>query len=1033
MNLTGFAIRNNITIIVLTVLMSLYGVITFFQLPKQQDPGFTIRAAVVITQLPGASPQRIEQLVTDKIEKAIQEIPELDFVTSESTQGLSFVTANFQEKYTDMRPIFDNLRRKVEDITDLPEGVRGPTVNDEYGDVFGIVYTLTGDGFDYRELNNIADEIRNELLKVDDVAKVNILGTLDEAIYVEYDNARLKDIGLSPTTLASILQSLNILQSGGDILTGPERITLEPTGNFESVEQIKNAVIQIPGSTSVVYLKDIANVYRDYQDPPEGLARTNSKPSVVLAISMGEGGNILELGERIDEIAPQIEAQYPLGIEFNKIYFQPTQVQNSVSSFMVNLGQAVAIVLAVMLLFLGFRTGLIVATLVPATIVTTFVLMQTFSITVNQISLAALIIALGLLVDNAIVMAESIMVRRQNGEQATAAAIASGGELAIPLLVSSLTTSAAFLCIFLAESAVGEYTADIFKVVTIALLASWLLAMTVIPLLTVAFMKIKQVNNEGDPFSTRMYRIYRSILLWCVKNKLIFIMLVIGCFYLGIQGLKFVPKVFIPPRTDPVISGEFNLPFGTAIETTEQMVKDIEQFWQDNYKVSETQQSEDERGVLSWVAFVGQAAPRYELAVDPGSDKPHASKFIIHTTDADIIPQIIADTSNYLQDLYPDVEIIMKKLENGTPIAYPIQVRVYGKDVGEIYNIVNTLKDQLRDTSGVLFVNDNWGVKTKKLVVEVDQDRARRAGVTNQDVATSLQSSLSGIELTQYRENDDLIPITMRTNSAERQDIGKLDNINVYSSSGDAVPLKQVADIKLSWQSGIIKRRDRDKAITVQALLIPGVTATQVGNEFFPWLTEYATSWKNGYTYELGGEIETSGDANEAIAAKLPISGMLIVLLLVAQFNSVRKPLIILSTIPLGLIGITVGLLVARSVFGFFTILGLISLSGIIINNAIVLIDRIKIEMEDNGLTADHAIIQACQQRLRPILLTTATTVGGMLPLWISRDPMFETMAVSIIFGLLFATLLTLAVVPVLYSIFFRVSFKNYQYQSQLS
>ncbi len=1029
MNLTGFAIRNNTTIIVLTVLMAAYGVITYFQLPKQQDPGFTIRAAVVITQLPGASPARVEQLVTDKIEKAIQEIPELDFVTSESTQGVSFVTANFQEKYKDMRPIFDKLRRKIDDISDLPEGIRGPTVNDEYGDVYGIVYTLTGEGFNYRELNNIADEIRDELLKVDDVAKIQILGKLDEAIYVEYNNARLKELGLSPSGLAGILQSLNILQSGGDILTGPERITLEPTGNFESVEQIKNSVIQIPGSSSVVYLKDIADVYRDYQDPPEGLARTDSKPSIVLAVSMSEGGNILELGKRIDTAAPQIEANYPLGIEFKKIYFQPDQVHNSVQSFMGNLGQAVAIVLAVMLLFLGLRTGLIVSMLVPTTIVLTFVLMQTFEITINQISLAALIIALGLLVDNAIVMAESIMVRRQNGEDAVSAAIAAGGELALPLLVSSLTTAAAFLCIFLAESAVGEYTADIFKVVTIALLASWLLAMTVIPLLTVRLMKIKQVKTDTVPFSTSMYRIYRRILIWCVRHKLIFILIVIGCFYLGLQGLKYVPQVFIPPRTDPVISGEFNLPFGTAIETTEQMVKDIEQYWQENYKVDSQQLADGKRGISSWVAFIGQAAPRYELAVDPGSDKPHASKFIIHTTDAEIIPQVITDTTNYLQDLYPDVEIIMKKLENGTPIAYPIQVRVYGKDIDQLYDIVNVLKDQLRQTVGVLFVNDDWGIQTKKLLVEIDQDRARRAGVTNQDVATSLQSSLSGIELTQYRENDDLIPITMRTSSAERQDIGKLDNITVYSNTGEAVPLKQVADIQLDWQNGIIKRRDRDKAITVQALLLPGVTATEVGSEFFPWLQDHAQNWEHGYSYELGGESETSGDANEAIAAKLPISGMLIVLLLVAQFNSVRKPLIILATIPLGLIGITIGLLVARSVFGFFTILGLISLSGIIINNAIVLIDRIKIEMEENGLTADHAIIQACQQRLRPILLTTATTVGGMLPLWISHDPMFETMAVSIIFGLLFATLLTLAVVPVLYSTFFRVSFKDYQYQ----
>ena len=435
---------------VLTLLMAAYGITTYFQLPKQMDPGFTIRAAVVITQFPGASPERVEQLVTDKVEKAVQEMPELDFVTSESTQGLSYVTANFKEKYSNMRPIFDKLRRKISDINDLPEGARTPRVNDEYGDVYGINYMLTGDGFDYRELNNIADEIKDELLKVDDVAKVLIKGKLNEAIYVEYDNARLKEFGLSPSGLAEILQSLNILQSGGDILVGQERIALEPSGNFESLEQIKNAVIQIPGSSSVVYLKDIADISRDYEDPPEGLARTDSKPTIVLSVSMSDGGNILELGKRINAIVPQIAALYPLGIHLEKIYFQPDQVEKSVSNFMVNLAQAIAIVLAVMLLFLGMRTGLIVSMLVPTTIVLTFLLMQAFGITVNQISLAALIISLGLLVDNAIVIAESILVRRQNGAEAVAAAVGAGKELSMPLLISSLTTSAAFLCIFLA-------------------------------------------------------------------------------------------------------------------------------------------------------------------------------------------------------------------------------------------------------------------------------------------------------------------------------------------------------------------------------------------------------------------------------------------------------------------------------------------------------------------------------------------------------------------------------------------------------
>ncbi len=1025
MNLTGIAFKFDRVVYVLVLLLVISGILAYFDLPKAQDPGFTIRTAVITTKFPGASPERVELLISDRIEKAVQELPELDNVTSDSQTGMSLVFANFKESYRDMRPIFDKLRRKIEDINDLPDGVIGPFVDDEYGDVFGMVYGLTGEGFSYSELKDIADDIRDELLKIPMVSKVEIQGAQDQVIFVEYNNAHLTELGLSPQQLRQILTSANILQSGGNIRIGPERIALEPTGNFDSLEDLRKTVIQLPASKEVVYLDDIAKIYRGYSDPPHNKARLNARPALVISIAMQDDGNILELGEILNKTIPELESNYPWGIQITPVFQQAQLVESAVNNFMNNLFQAVTIVMLLMLGFLGFRTGLIVSLLIPMTIAVTFVLMKSFDITINQVSLAALIIALGLLVDNAIVITESILVKREQGLDAVAAAISSGQELAVPLLISSLTTAAAFLSIFLAESAVGEYTADIFKVNTIALLSSWVLAMTVIPLLSKPLIKLKQKTKKED-FQGLMYRSYRKILIPALKQPLIFILLVILCFGSSIIGLKYVTKVFIPPRVDPIINAKFNMPRGTAIETMEQIVKDIENFMRNNLQVNQQDIANGKAGLRYWVSFIGKGAPRFMLSADPEPQKSHHATLIMTTTDHLVIPTIIDQVTTYCERQYPDLKVQMKKLENGKPIDFPVSIRVSGTEFNGLYEITSALKDKLLATTGVMDVEDDWGPRSKKLIIDVNQERARRAGVTSEDVAISLQAGLSGLNLTEYREQDKSIPITLRSIAADRQDLGKLDGMTIYSqTTGTTVPLKQVADFNIAWQYGIIKRRDRDRTLTVNAQLLPGVTATEINKQFNPWLEEYAKTWPYGYSYELGGEAESSGDANQSIVEKLPISAMIIVLLLVAQFNSIRKPFIILTTIPLGIIGVTIGLLVANSVFGFFTILGIISLSGIIINNAIVLIDRIQIELE-NGKTPPDAIISATHQRLRPILLTTATTIGGMLPLWISHDPMFETMAVSIIFGLAFATLLTLVLVPVLLSLFYRVNFKTY-------
>jgi multidrug efflux pump subunit AcrB len=1025
MNLTSTAFRYNRIVIILIAILLFSGLLAYKSLPKAQDPGFTIRTVVIITRLPGASPERMELLVTDKIEKKVQEMPEVDNITSESRTGISIINVNFKESYKIMRPIFDDLRRKVEDITnDLPKGISGPNINDEFGDVFGSVYSLKGEDFSYAELKTIADDIRDRLLKLDDIAKVELHGEQDEVIFVEYNNARLNELGISPQQLSSMLSSANILSSGGNILTGRERIVLEPTGNYESLEQLRNTVIELPNS-DVVYLGEIATIYRDYTDPPSSVSRSNGERTLAIAISMREGGDILSLGQQLDHLMPIIQANYPWGIEIEKVWFQADIVETNIDNFTLNLIQAVAIVTIIMLFFLGLKVGLVVASLIPAAMIISFYFMQLFGITINQISLAALIISLGLLVDNAIVMVESILVRRDQGSTAIDAAIESGKELFTPLLISSLTTSAAFMPIGLAESSVGEYTGDIFYVVTITLLISWALAMTMIPLLSSWALANRQpsIKMQGqDEFSSIGYRIYRSLLLPILRNKLLFCLFIIILFFSAIQGLNYVRVAFIEPSEDPLFTGTFEMPLGTSIETSQQIMTDIDQFIHEQYY----QPKDGEPLISNWLTHIGNGGPRIALTLSPPNANPANSFLVANTISGQDVETTIAGIQAFTTQNYPDLGVKLSRLENGPPVGYPIQVRLSGPDFDTLYQLSDQITAKLSDNKAILSVKNTWGKKTKKLLVTVDQQRALKAGITSDDVAYSLKASLSGIEMTEYREDDKLIPITLRSIAADRQDIQKLDGTSIYSqSTGQSVPLKQVADVSMVFEPGIIERRDRTRTITLKALLMPNTTATEVNKELIPWLEQVAVDWPTDHHYELGGEAEDSGDANASIVAKLPIAAMIILLLLVGQFNSIRRPLIILTTIPLGVIGVVIGLLVANSSFGFFTILGILSLAGIIINNAIVLIDRIKIEIEQLGKSANTAVIAACQQRLRPILLTTATTVLGMMPLWWGGTAMFRPMAISIIFGLAFATVITLFLVPVLYGLFFKVNFSD--------
>jgi multidrug efflux pump len=1044
MDLTRFVLEKNRIFAAALAIVLIGGIAAYTGMPRNEDPGFIIRTALVQTIFPGASPERVERLVTDKLEEAIQEIPELDFVTSSSKTGISIIYVNIRETYSNMRPIWDDLRRKVDGVRgDLPDTVIGPLVNDDFGDVFGTLIAITGPDFGYRELEIVADEVRNELLFIRDAARVEIHGIQEERIYVEYDNTRLAEFGLSPLQLRSVLEARNIVLPGGELNTQYERIVFEPSGNFESVSDIENTIINLPGSPEVVRLRDIVEVERGYVDPPGSQMRFNGMPALTLAVSMREGGNILELGAEIERVISDAQQNYPLGIDFSIYQAQADAVDQKIGDFIGNLLQAVGIVALVMLLFLGLRTGLVVASLIPSAIIASMLVMSVFDIGLDQMSLAALIIALGLLVDNAIVMSESIMVQMQGGKKAVQAAIDSANELKIPLLTSSLTTAAAFLPFYLAQSSTGEYVAPLFKVVTITLLCSWLLALTLIPSLAVKFLRVQRVD-ASKAFEGRLYSAYRKVLRALLQRRWMTVGSAVGLLLLSFLGFGFVDNIFFPPNDRPTFTIEIELPSGTTIYRTNEVARAIEDFMLDPANQLRVDAAAGvSEGIESFGTFIGVGAPKFLLSYNPEPNDPGFAFMLVNASSYEIMEsEVIPRISRFALESFPDAVVKLAPLPLGPPVSNPIEIRLSGSDTDRLFEIVDETIVQLSggQVRGARLVTDDWGPRTKKMVVEIDETRARLAGVSHQDVAISMQTFMSGFETTQFREGDKLIPVVMRSqtdvdaacrtgslNQACRRAVAPSDfaQINVYAqATGRSVPLAQVAEPRIVWQPGEILRRDRRPTVTVQAQLERGFTAVEVNAAIRPWLDERKeTAWPPGYNWDFGGEEESSGDANASINAVMPIGFMIIALLLVAQFNSFRRPLIILLTIPLAVVGVVVGLLVANSYFGFMTLLGIFALAGIVINNAIVLLDRIRIEIEENGLAPSKAIVEACQQRLRPILLTTATTIGGLLPLWFGGGPMWEPMAISIIFGLAFATVLTLGLVPVLYSLFFGVSF----------
>lgn len=1022
MNLTGIAIKyNRVTYMVLVVIV-LMGIVGYNNLPRNSMPPFTIRVASVVTNFPGASPERVESLITDKIEKVVQEIPEMKNVTSESRTGLSVVNLTLKDNVPQekLQPIWDKLRRKIETIkNDLPKGIYGPEVqDDDIGVVYGIIVGLESDGYEYAETKKYADDLRDEIIGLDNAAKVELGGEIKERIFIDYKDAELAKLGISSSQLEQIIASTNIIISAGEVNLGDERIIMEPSGNLESVEDISNILIRVGNSQTPVRLGEITTIRRDYITPRKSVVKINGHEAMALYVSLKEGANIIQLGKSVDQLLAEYNQVLPVGINAIRIASQDTDVDRSVNDFISNVIQSIIIVLLVMFIFLGFRTGLVVASLIPTAIISTLFLMNFFTIGLNQVSLAALIMALGMLVDNAIVMTESMMIRMEKGESGVDAAINSSKELMIPLLISSLTTSAAFLSFFLAESTMGEIMGPLFSVITLSLLSSWLMALTIVPLFAVFMIKIKKKQENKASIFDKLNVYYNKLLQYTINRPTVTLLVIVGIFVLSIFGFGKLPFVFFPDSERNLVTLDMSLPLGTNIETTEGNINKIEKYVQANLLTNE----ERTKGISDWSSYIGVGPNSYDLGYSPGEQNSGYAHMLINTSSGQDNQMVIDSLENFAFYHLPDAKVTVKKLGSGGGSSVPIQIRLTGKDPKELFKIVGKIKGKLIETAGTKNVDDNWGPKIKKFYIKIDQSKLSRSGLTNQDIAVSLNTILSGATVGQFRESDQTIPLVMRAEGSNSISYEKLESLSIFSQqNGKNIPLAQVATIIPEWQYAKILRRDLKRTVTVESQLVKGFTASDVTSIVEPWLAEESKNWKPGYSFEFGGESESSSEAMGAVANKLPLAFFIILMLLVLQFNSFRKTTIVLSTIPLGIIGVVGGLLLANSNFSFTGFLGVISLAGILINNAIVLIDRIQIELTEYNREPLDAIIQAANERFRPILLTTFTTSLGLIPLWIGGGPMWEPMAIGIIFGLLFATVITLIFVPIMYKLLFKV------------
>ena len=1023
-NISRWALEHApLTRYLMVVLMAL-GFAAYFQLGQDEDPPFTFRVMVVQASWPGATAQQMAEQVTDKIERTLQDVPYADKIRSYTKPGESFTLFQIRDSAPpkEVAGTWYQVRKKVGDIRGtLPAGVQGPYFNDEFGDVYGSIYALSADGFSDEELRRHADEVRSELLRVPDVAKVELFGVQPEKVWVEISQKRLAQLGIDLNAVIAQISAQNAVEGSGVLTAAGQAVQVRIGGQFDSLDALREfpirAVNPATGVASALRLGDIAEIRRGYADPAVVKVRHQGRPVIALGISMVKGGDIIALGERLRSATQRIAAELPAGIEFAQVQDQPKAVSRSVGEFVKVLIEAIAVVLAVSFVALGLHTkplrldvrpGLVVAITIPLVLAITFVTMYYWGVGLHKISLGALIIALGLLVDDAIIAVEMMVRKMEEGYDKARAATFAYELTAMPMLTGTLITAAGFLPIGLAQSVTGEYTFAIFAVTTAALLISWLVSVYFVPYLGTLLLKVKPhaADQPHELFDTPFYARFRKLVDWCVQHRWITIGLTLASFALGIAGMGKVQQQFFPDSSRPEIVVDLWLPEGTAFESTEALAKRFEARMQ------------KEAGMESVTTWVGSGVPRFYLPLDQIFPQTNVMQSILLPKDLATREALRKRLPALLAEEFPEARGRVKLLPNGPPVPYPVQFRVVGEELQEVRRWADEAKAVLRANPRMRGVNDNWNESVKVLKLEVDQDKARALGVTSQAIAQASRTNLSGTTIGQYRESDRLIDIVLRQPEDERRVLTDIGNGYVPTASGRSVPLTQVAKVGFTWEPGVLWREGRQYAVTVQGDVAEGLQGATVTAELWPQLQPLMQRMPPGYRIEVAGAVEESSKGQGSIAAGAPLMLFVMFTLLMLQLGSFSRALLVFLTGPLGLFGIAAALLLLNRPFGFVALLGVIALSGMIMRNSVILIDQIE-QDRAQGVPAWEAIVESAVRRFRPIVLTAAAAVLAMIPL--SRSVFWGPMAVAIMGGLIVATALTLLALPAMYAAWFRV------------
>jgi multidrug efflux pump subunit AcrB len=1010
MNFAEFSFKKKLIIWVFVIILILGGIFAYLNLSRFEDPEYTIKEAVVTTPYNGATPKEVEEEVTDKIESAIQQLPQIKRVESTSMSGVSEITVFIKDKYVskDLPQIWDELRRKVNDIQNqLPPGAGPSFVNDDYGDVYGIYYALTGDGFNYHELNEYAKYLRKQLLLVPGVAKISITGKQQEAVFVDISHTRLAQLGIAPETIFQTLRSQNEVVFSGSVRVGDEYIVITPTGSFDSVINIGNLLIRGTKTNKVIRLSDIAKITRGYKEVPSELLYYNGKPGMGVGVSILSGGNMVRVGAAIDRKIDELQKTTPVGIELHSIYQQPSIVKASVDGFLINLLEALAIVIVVLFIFMGMRSGFIIGAILLLTVLGTLLFMYIFGIALQRISLGALVIALGMLVDNAIVIVEGVLVATQKGVKASKAAIDTVGKVTWPLFGATLVGVLAFSGIAMSPDSTGEYTRSLFYVVFISLMLSWILAITAAPIFCTLLMKVKKVTSSAaEQIKIGIFlRIFRGFLAGCIHMRWLTVIVMVCLLAGSLYGFGYVKQSFFPNSTTPMFYVNYWRSEGTDIRATAKDMVSVEK------KIKKID------SVVSVTSIVGKGALRFMLVYAP--EKPNTSygQFIVRVKDYNLIPSTEDQVRDILSVQYPNSEPTFKRIKLGPGGGEDLEVRFSGEDPQVLRRLSHEAQNIMRKNSNATDIRSDWRQVVKVIEPVYSETQARNTGISRSDLSNALAMSFTGLDVGLYREADEILPIIARPPDEQRLNITSIKDIQIWSPAlNQSIPIEQVVSkFNTAWQDARIRRRNRIPTIKVSCNPKKGLPSA-LFNQLRPKIE--AIKLPPGYKLEWGGEHENSTDAQVGLAKLLPLSFLAMILVVILLFNAIRQPLIIWLSVPLSIIGVTVGLLVTDSPFDFMSLLGVLSLSGMMIKNAIVLIDQIDFEIE-TGKDRYLSIIDSTISRVRPVSLAAITTVLGMIPLLF--DAFFKSMAVTIMFGLSFATVLTLVVIPVLYSIFFNI------------